>query len=93
MSERTQRLLAEILGLPADERRELTRRLIEQHAADLPELPDTGEPEEEAEARWLAEVGQRSDEVAAGTAELIPHAEVMEAIRRRLAARRAERAE
>jgi hypothetical protein len=88
VGERANRLLTEILSLPLDERRELTRQLLDREDQEFPEFPETDETEEEARVRWQAELDRRLASVADGTAELIPIDEALDRGREELRRRR-----
>lgn len=74
MSEHAARLLGQVLALPAEDRAAV-RRAVNRHRRA------------EREAEEHAEVMRRSDSVHDGTAVLIDGDEVIEDIRRRLAAK------
>jgi putative addiction module component (TIGR02574 family) len=76
------KLRAELLALPADERAELAHVLLES----LHQGQDAG-----ADAAWLTELDRRAQAVAEGTANLVDWQEARERIASRLKARRATR--
>jgi putative addiction module component (TIGR02574 family) len=76
------KLRAEVLALPADERAELAHALLES----LHEEADPG-----AEAAWIDELDRRAQAVADGTAKLVDWEEARARITARLKARREAR--
>ncbi|MEX0716631.1 MAG: addiction module protein [Planctomycetaceae bacterium] len=78
MSPRSERILQEVLALPAEERRELIDALL---VADPPgdDLP--------FDPAWLSEISRRSAELDAGTVEATPWPIVRERVRRRVEGR------
>ncbi len=66
--------------LPDSERAELAERLYDT-LPPLPEMPARWASEEEAEVAWQAELNRRLDEVANGTAELVPWDQAFEEMR------------
>ncbi len=76
------KLRAELLALPADERAELAHALL----ASLHQEVDG-----EADAAWLTELDRRAQAVADGTAKVVDWQEARERIATRLRARRAAR--
>jgi putative addiction module component (TIGR02574 family) len=74
------KLRAELLALPVEERAELAHALL----ASLHQDGDAG-----ADAAWLKELDRRAEAVADGTAKLIDWQEARERIATRLKARRA----
>lgn len=73
-------LLAQAKNLPEASRAELAERLYDT-LPPLPEMPVRWDSEEEAETAWQAELNRRLDEVANGTAELVPSDQAFEEIR------------
>lgn len=76
------KLRSDALALPAPERAELARALLES-------LQEDAEPD--ADAAWIAELDRRAQAVADGTAKLVPWEEARERISARLKARREAR--
>ncbi|NLE88042.1 MAG: addiction module protein [Myxococcales bacterium] len=74
------KLRAELLALPPNERAELAHVLLES-------LHDE-EPDPDAEAAWLAELDRRAQAVADGTAELVDWEDARARITSRLKAAR-----
>jgi len=72
-------ILQDALNLPTGERAELALRLVESL---------DGEPSEDVEAAWAAEVRDRVQALRQGEASTRPSADVFRDARRRLAARR-----
>lgn len=70
MSQRTQELLREALGLPANERADVAAQLL----ASLDE--DAAEDPAEVEAAWAEEIERRARRVVAGESSGIPWEEV-----------------
>jgi putative addiction module component (TIGR02574 family) len=79
MSSAARQILEAALKLPLEER----EHLVEELAASLP----SDFASKEVERAWLDEIGRRSDEVDAGTAEILEWS----AVREQLAQRRARR--
>jgi len=73
------KLRAEVLALPAEERAELAHALLES-------LHEEADPR--AEAAWIEELDRRAQAVADGTAKLVDWEEARERITARLKARR-----
>ena len=67
MTKPAEKVLSEALTLDTRERAEIAAQLI----ASL-----DGEPDEDVEAAWAAEVDRRMGEVEAGTAKLVPWGDV-----------------
>ena len=76
------KLRAEVLALPAEERAELAHAILES----LHEEADPG-----AEAAWIDELDRRAQAVADGTAKLVDWEEARERITARLKTRREDR--
>lgn len=72
------KLRAEVLALPADERAEIAHALLESLH---------GEQDADAEAAWIAELDRRAQAVADGTAKLVDWEDARERIAARLKAR------
>jgi putative addiction module component (TIGR02574 family) len=79
MSSAAKEILEAALRLPPEER----ERLVEELAASLP----NDFASKELERAWLDEISRRSDEIDAGTAEMLEWSEV----RKQIAQRRARR--
>ncbi len=77
MSMSRQQIEADALGLPANERARLARRLIQSLDE---EIEDTAE----AERAWDAEIQRRLDEYRAGKGQTTPAADVFSEVRRRV---------
>jgi len=77
------RLRAEILALPPQQRADLARALLES-------LHQDADPD--ADAAWIAELDRRAQTVADGTAKLVDWEDARDRIAARLKARRATRA-
>ena len=77
MSMSSHQIEADALGLPANERARLARRLIES-------LDEEVEDPAEVERAWKAEIQRRLDEYHAGQVETTPAADVLSEARRRL---------
>ena len=77
-----EKLRAELLALPAEERAKLAHALLES----LDEGTDA-----DTDAAWLTELERRADAVADGTATLVLWEEARERIKARLKARREAR--
>ena len=71
MSVNASRLLAEMLGLPENERAEIAARLID--SLDSETDPDYA-------AVWDAEIGRRIDELESGSVKLVPWTEARKRI-------------
>ena len=76
------KLRAEVLALPPDERAEIAHALLESLHGDAD--PD-------AETAWIAELDRRAQAVADGTAKLVDWDDARERIAARLKARREAR--
>jgi putative addiction module component (TIGR02574 family) len=76
------KLRAQLLALPADERAELAHALLRSLHQEV---------EPEADAAWLKELDRRAQAVADGTANIVDWQEARERIATRLKARRATR--
>jgi putative addiction module component (TIGR02574 family) len=79
MSGAAKQILEAALKLPPDER----EQLVEELAASLP----NDFASKDIERAWLDEIGRRSDEIDAGTAEALDLADVREQIAQRRARR------
>jgi putative addiction module component (TIGR02574 family) len=77
MSTSSQKIEADALRLPADERARLARRLIES-------LEEEIEDPAEVEHAWKVEIQRRLDEYRAGKVQTTPAADVLSEARRRL---------
>jgi putative addiction module component (TIGR02574 family) len=77
-------LLDQAKALSDTDREELARRLYDT-LPPLPEMPRVWDNEEEAEAAWQAELQQRLDSIADGTAELVDGEQAFAELRKRLA--------
>ena len=77
------KLRAELLALPAEDRAELAHALLES-------LHEEADPE--AEAAWIAELDRRAQAVADGTAKLVDWEDARARVTARLKARREARA-
>ncbi len=77
------RLRAEILALPPEQRADLARALLESLHQDA---------DEDADAAWVAELDRRAQAVADGTAKLVDWEDARDRITARPRARRAARA-
>ena len=73
-------LLEQAKVLPEADRSELAERLYDT-LPPLPEMPVRWDDEQEAETAWQAELNRRLDEVANGTAELVPWDQAFEEMR------------
>lgn len=74
-------VLQDALQLPKAERSLIATRLIES-------VDDTDDDAEPSPA-WQAEINSRMESIRQGTAQLMPHDEVMAEVRRKLAEQRA----
>jgi putative addiction module component (TIGR02574 family) len=79
MSSAARQILEAALKLPAEEREHLVQAL----AASLP----SDFANKDVEKAWLDEIGRRSDEIDAGTAEMLEWSDVREQIAQRRARR------
>jgi putative addiction module component (TIGR02574 family) len=79
MSGAAKQILEAALKLPPEER----EHLVEELAASLP----SDFASKDIEKAWLDEIGRRSDEIDAGTAELLDLSDVREQIAKRRARR------
>lgn len=75
MTKAAEKVLAEALTLDTRERADLAAKLL----ASL-----DGEPEEDVEAAWAAEVARRIEEIEAGRVELVPWEDVERRIEREI---------
>jgi putative addiction module component (TIGR02574 family) len=75
MTKAAKKVLAEALTLDTCERADVAAKLI----ASL-----DGEPEEDVEAAWTAEIERRIDEIEAGRVELVPWEDVERRIEREI---------
>ena len=75
MTKAAEKILAEALTLETQERANVAAKLI----ASL-----DGEPEEDVEAAWAAEVARRIDEIEAGQVESVPWEDVERRIEREI---------
>jgi putative addiction module component (TIGR02574 family) len=79
MSSAAKQILEAALKLPVEER----EQLVEELAASLP----NDFASKDVEKAWLDEIGRRSDQIDAGTAELLDLADVRDQIAQRRARR------
>ena len=79
MSTAAKEILEAALKLPAEDR----ERIVEELTASLP----TDFASKEIEHAWLEEIGRRSDEIDAGTAEILDWSDAREQIAQRRARR------
>jgi putative addiction module component (TIGR02574 family) len=79
MSSAARQILEAALKLPAEER----EHLVQELAASLP----SEFANKDVEKAWLDEIGRRSDEIDAGTAEMLEWSDVREQIAQRRARR------
>jgi putative addiction module component (TIGR02574 family) len=73
MTKAAEKILAEALTLDTRERADVAARLITSL---------DGEPDEDVEAAWAAEVARRIEEIEAGRVELVPWEDVERRIER-----------
>lgn len=76
-----EQLLESSMSLPPQDRSRLAARLIESL--------DDADDDVELSPAWQAEINRRMETIRQGTAQLVPHEEVMTQVRRKLAEQRA----